>query len=146
MRICIVIVFVSVLIYSGCVYDYPVLSDKFSAIQKQTLNKHCLGACHVGDIRDPVSQPLALLSLQADSAYQQLLFNHPVYNQLAIDKHFIALVVPYKPDSSFLVTKITLNAPEPDGFGDPMPSRNEHLPQNQIDAIISWINRGAPND
>ncbi len=134
-----VIILFFLLTYAGCVYDYPVLSDKFSAIQKQTLSAHCSSSsCHGDGTKGP------FLWLRADSAYNQLLFNHQISNDSARSLNFRVLVVPYKPESSFLVTKLTLD--ESNGFGELMPSRHERLPQAQIDAIISWIKRGAPND
>ena len=130
--------------YAGCVYNYPVLSDKFSAIQKQVFNKRCLGACHTGDLSDP-SPPKAQLPLQSDSAYSQLLYNHILQDSARVSQ-YPALVVPFHPESSYLVFKLTL--PENnDVDGDYMPNNNTgHLPQEQIDAVISWIKRGAPKD
>src|SRR5579872_3640431 len=133
-----------ILLYAGCTYDHlslPVLSDKFSDIQKQTLTPSCAYAgCH-----DSSQMPGALLSLVADSAYNQLLYTHPIQNSVGVMK-YRALVVPGYPDSSFLVEKLIDQTLSPDNLeGDRMPSRLNALPQNQIDAIISWIRRGAPN-
>ncbi len=129
------------LTYAGCVYNYPVLSDKFSAIEKQTLSSHCASSsCHGDGTKGP------FLWLKADSAYNQLLFNHEITNDSARSLNYKVLVVPYKPEASFLVTKITLEQTNGNGFGELMPSRHDRLPQDQIDAIISWIKRGAPND
>ena len=134
-----VIVFASVLIYSGCVYDYPVLSDKFSAIQKQTLTPRCSAAsCHGDGTNGPY------LVLLPDSSYTQLLY-HIIQNTTKISQ-YPRLVVPFHPDSSYLVYKLTLPQNN-DVDGAYMPNDNRgHLPQDQIDAIISWIKRGAPND
>jgi hypothetical protein len=134
-----------ILFLIGCTYDYvglPVLSDKFSDIQKQTFNKSCAySGCH-----DSSQMPGALLSLVADSAYNQLLYTHPIQNSVGAAK-YKALVVPGSPDSSFLVEKLVDPLLSPDSLeGDRMPSRKNVLPQNEIDAIISWIRRGAPND
>lgn len=131
------------LLLEGCgnsTAPLPVLSDKFADIQKQTLDKSCgYSPCHAGQ---PKAE--AFLWLDHDSAYNQLLFNHKIQdNQVA--KEFRSLVVPFKPDSSYLIFKLTLPA-QSNLYGDPMPSRRSKLPQNQIDAIISWIKRGAPND
>ena len=139
MRRFFVIVFALIFIYAGCVYNYPLLSDKFSAIQKQTLTPRCSSpSCHGDGTKGP------FLWLKPDSSYNQLLYNHPVDNDSAKSLNYKVLVVPYKPDSSFLVTKITLEGKN--GFGELMPQRGHRLPQEQIDAIISWIKRGAPND
>ncbi|MDP4221015.1 MAG: hypothetical protein Q8916_01080 [Bacteroidota bacterium] len=127
------------ILYAGCsspTTPLPVLSDKFSDIQTQTFNKSCAkGGCH-----DANSQQ-ALLCLTTDSCYSQLM-HHQIQ---AIGKKYRALVVPGFPDSSFLVYKLTTNQTTID-YGEAMPQRLNHLPQNQIDAIISWIKRGAPND
>jgi hypothetical protein len=125
----------------GSTAPLPVLSDKFVDIQKQTFEKTCIGGCHSGD------QASALLWLDHDSAYNQLLFNHEIQCNGTAFKH---LVVPGNPDSSFLVYKIT-KAPTSQSanldYGVLMPNNNTgKLPQNQIDAIISWIKRGAPKD
>ena len=132
-----------ILLFAGCTHDplpLPVLSDKFSDIQKQTLDKSCAyGGCH-----DSSDMPKALLWLAADSSYNQLRFIHVIQSDVAAAR-FKALVVPYQPDSSYLVYKLTLNASSTD-YGDRMPSRLKGLPQNEIDAIIRWIRRGAPND
>lgn len=114
----------------------PVLSDKFSDIQKRLITPTCgVSGCHGGDF------PSALLDLTADSAYKSLM-THEIQNSVAIEK-YRALVVPGKPDSSFLYIKITNPVA---GEGDRMPQRLDKLPQNEIDAIRSWISRGAPND
>ncbi len=138
-------VFSIILLFAGCVHDpepLPVLSDKFSDIQKQTLNNSCAyNGCH-----DSSQLPGALLCLVADSAYNQLLYTHQIQNAVGAAK-YKALVVPGSPDSSFLVEKLIDPTLSPGNLeGDRMPSRLNALPQNQIDAIISWIRRGAPND
>ena len=135
-----------VLIIAGCVYTVqplPVLSDKFYDIQQRTFNKSCVSACHDGDIGNIVP-PKALLSLQADSAYNQLLFNHKIQSDIVAEQ-FKGLVVPGDPDASYLVYKLKLKTSSI-LYGDPMPSRKESIPQNEIDAIVSWIKRGAPRD
>jgi hypothetical protein len=129
-----------VLLSMGCTYDHfalPVLSDKFSDIQKQTFNARCNGGgCH------DASTQKALLCLAPDSSYNQLMTHVIQQNGTA----FKSLVVPHNPDSSFLVYKLT-KATGDFEYGALMPNDNTgSLPQNQIDAIISWINRGAPND
>jgi len=135
----------TVILCSGCTHDpfpLPVLSDKFSDIQNQTLKRSCAyNGCH-----DSSVVPKALLCLVADSAYNQLLFTHPIQNVIGAVK-YKALVVPGSPDSSFIVEKLTDMALSPDNLeGDRMPSRLKILPQNQIDAIISWIRKGAQNN
>src|SRR5258708_7590296 len=95
------IVYSIVLFFSGCTYDHfslPVLSDKFSDIQKQTFDISCNGGgCH-----DAATQK-ALLCLSPDSSYNQLMTHIIQQNGMA----FRSLVIPFNPDSSFLVFKIT---------------------------------------
>lgn len=111
------------------------LSDKFHDIQSRLLTPSCAySGCHDGN-HPPY------LSLQTGLAYNNLL-HAKVQNSVA-DTIYKALVVPGEPDSSFLYIKIT--APIA-GEGDRMPDRLTKLPQNEIDAIRSWIARGAPND
>jgi hypothetical protein len=124
----------------GCSNPTPVqpviLSDKFSDIQARLLTPTCAASgCHSGDLA------AARLNLEAGRAYNDLL-TRPVQNSVAVDK-YTALVVPMKPDSSFLCVKLTDPAT---GEGDRMPQRRNKLAQNEIDAIESWIARGAPND
>jgi hypothetical protein len=135
------IVLFLIVMFAGCVYDYPVLPDKFSAIQKQTFDRACTGSCHAGSL----SSTNGFLLLNQDSAYSQLFYTHIRQNTVRI-LQYPALVVPFHPDSSYLIFKLTL--PENnDSDGYYMPNNNTgHIPQNEIDAIISWIKRGAPND
>jgi hypothetical protein len=134
-----------IIVFLGCAYDVQPLSDKFSDIQKNTLTPYCTASgCHTGDLSNSIP-PAAQLSLEPDSAYNQLLYNHPIQNFVAAGK-YRALVVPFKPDSSYLLFKLTL-AVTNDSDGAYMPNNNTgHIPQAQIDAITSWIKKGAPND
>ena len=121
---------------SGTTTPPPPLSDKFADIQTQTLNGSCaISGCHVG------SSPKALLNLQTGKAYSQLM-NNPIQNDAAL-KRYSRLVVPGKPDSSFLYIKLT--NPKTDE-GELMPQRTGTLSKEELDAIRSWITRGAPND
>lgn len=114
----------------------PVLSDSFSEIQTRLITPTCAASgCHSG------SFPEALLDLTKDHAYESMLHSK-IQNSVGVEK-YRALVVPFKPDSSFLYIKIT----NPTTLeGERMPQRQSKLPQNEIDAIRSWILRGAPND
>src|SRR5882672_8508985 len=93
-------------IFTGCTHEpipLPVLPDKFSDIQKQTLNPSCAyGACHDN------SSAKSLLSLEADSSFNQLLYNHVIQADTPRSK-FKALVVPFEPNSSYLLYKLTLS-------------------------------------
>jgi len=116
----------------------PVLSSKFSDIQQQTFNKSCaIGGCH-----DAGTQK-ALLCLTQDSCYNQLM-NHPI-QAIQGTRKFTKLVSPGNPDSSFLVYKLTITQTTIE-YGTLMPQGFPPLPQNQIDAIKTWISNGAKND
>jgi hypothetical protein len=55
------------------------------------------------------------------------------------------VVVPFHPEWSFLVDKLTNhNLPDPSVNGVPMPYGNYPLCQQKIDAVTQWIARGAP--
>lgn len=112
------------------------LPDKFSDIQTRTFDKTCnSGSCHGG------SFPKALLDLTAANSYEQLLGN-TIQNSAAKNR-YPKLVVPGKPDSSFLYLKV--KGPRSDE-GAQMPERLDPLPAGEIEAIRTWILRGAPND
>jgi len=136
---------IALLVFVGCggnTGPLPVLSDKFHDIQAQTFDKSCIGSgCH-----DAATAMQKLIPcLLADSSYFDLCNNKIQANQGG-PITFKKLVVPYQPDSSFLVYKLTQANGSPE-YGALMPNNNTgKLPQNQIDAIISWIKRGAPND
>ncbi|MDB5099406.1 MAG: Fibronectin type domain protein [Cyanobacteria bacterium RYN_339] len=78
------------------------------------------------------------LQLTADVAYEQLV-NVAAENdkaKLTNKKR----VIPGDPANSFLVQK--LESP-PAGEGDMMPQRGQKLPDDQINAIKTWIQNGA---
>ncbi len=135
------IVFVCVSI-TGCYYDHLAetttpLPDKFSDIQARVISQTCaISGCH------NQADQKSLLSLDDSVSYRNLL-THKIENEEAV-LLFRALVVPGKPDSSFLYTKIAGRPPI--NQGEQMPQRLNPLPQAEIDAIKSWILRGAPND
>jgi len=112
------------------------LDDKFSAIQARVLTPSCANSsCHGG------SSPKALLDLTAGNSYNELL-GSSIQNTAAKNR-YPGLVVPGKPDSSFLYIKV--KGPRSDE-GAQMPERLSALPAAEIEAIRSWIQRGAPND
>ncbi len=128
--------------FTGCAYDHlseitiP-LSDKFSDIQERVISKTCaISGCHSQEDQK------ALLSLVDSVSYRNLL-NHKIENEEAV-LLYRALVVPGKPDSSFLYQKIAGRPPV--NQGEQMPQRLNPLSQSDINAIKSWILRGAPND
>jgi hypothetical protein len=112
------------------------LDDKFSSIQTQTFDRTCnSSSCHGG------SFPKALLDLTASKSYEQLLGN--IIQNTAAKDRYRALVVPGKPDSSFLYIK--LKGPRTDE-GVQMPERLPAISAPELEAIRIWIQRGAPND
>lgn len=132
--VCSIVVF-----FIGCSEDggtVTPLSDKFSDIQARTFDRTCNStSCHGG------SFPKALLNLTAGVSYSQLLSNE--IQNTAAKSRYPRLVVPGKSDSSFLYIKI--RGPRSDE-GAQMPERLSALPAAEIEAIRSWIQRGAPND
>jgi len=135
----------SLFLFAGCggsTGPLPTLSDKFHDIQVQTFNKSCIGSgCHDA----ATSAQKFIPCLLPDSSYS-CLYNNKIQANQGGPITFKKLVVPYQPDSSFLVYKLTKANGSPD-YGALMPNNNTgKLPQNQIDAIVSWIKRGAPND
>src|SRR4249920_559906 len=128
------------ILFAGCggsTDPQPVLPSKFSDIQQQTFNKTCsIGGCH-----DATAQK-SLLCLTGDSCYIQLM-NHQIQAFQGARK-FTKLVVPGKPDSSFLLYKLTITQTSVE-YGTPMPQGYPSLPQNQINAIRTWIADGAKN-
>lgn len=81
------------------------------------------------------------LILEGEDAYDNLVNATPT--TLAAIEKGMKLVVPGKPDSSFLLTKLI--APEA-VEGERMPSSNESLSSQQIQAIRTWIANGAKRD
>jgi hypothetical protein len=123
------------LAFTGCEDpESTVLSDKFSDIQANILERNCVASsCH-GEFGK------SLLSLTKAKAYNSL---------MAMTQHETAKprypqrVVPGKPEQSFVYIKIT--APKPDE-GLRMPERGTPLTAEEIEAIRRWIVKGAPND
>ncbi len=138
MKHSIFVCFIAVL-FIGCSDDggtTPQLSDNFSDIQARTFDKTCnRSSCHGG------SSPKALLDLTAGNSYNELLGSS--IQNTAAKTRYRGLVVPGKPDSSFLYIKI--RGPRSDE-GAQMPERLSALPAAEIEAIRSWIEHGAVND
>jgi hypothetical protein len=96
------------LFFAGCggsTEPPKVFSSRFSDIQVQTFN----GSCATSGCHDASVQPQALLCLTSDSCYSQLM-THEIQAIQGAQK-FTRLVVPGSPDSSFLMYKLTLQAP-----------------------------------
>jgi len=114
----------------------PTLSD----IQARIFNGSCtFSSCHTASARR------GNLVLQPGQSFSNLV-NVPADQARAKERNKIR-VVPGNPLASFLFQKVDQNpsllaADE----GDPMPQGGQRLPQQRIDAIRMWIERGAPND
>jgi hypothetical protein len=114
----------------------PTLSD----IQARIFNGSCtFSSCHTAFARR------GNLVLQSGQSFNNLV-NVPADHAKAKERNKIR-VVPGNPLSSFLYQKLdqspALLAPDE---GDPMPQVGQRLPQQRIDAVRMWIERGAPND
>lgn len=77
------------------------------------------------------------LVLAAGSSYGNLV------NQPSTERPSLLRVSPNQPEMSYLVHKLRGDS---DILGDRMPLGGPFLSQADIDALIAWINRGAPND
>lgn len=125
---------------SGCsdqATDPPVsVQPTFSSIRVNIFAKNCAtSSCH------STLWQRGGLDLEGDAAYNHLV-GVPPTTLAALDKGML-LVSPGKPDSSFLLVKLTDPAPEE---GERMPSSNERLSDQEIEAIRTWIANGAQRD
>ena len=115
----------------------PAIEPKLSVIQVQIFEKGCnYSQCHAA------GQSEEGLELAASKAYGELI-NKLSYNAAARSEGRL-LVVPGKPEESFLVTK--LRGPLDAKYGAVMPRGTEGAKQNEYNAIVEWIRRGALND
>jgi hypothetical protein len=79
--------------------------------------------------------------LEGDAAYDNLVGVVP--DNLTAKNAGLLRVNPGKPDSSFLLIKLT--GPR-EGEGERMPEDNDPLPEEAINAIRTWIANGAKRD
>jgi len=102
-------------------------------VQQQVINVNCLSSgCHnAGD-------SAGNLVLAGSAAYGELVGVAPD-NRAARDQGLL-LVVPFAPDSSFLLTKLLPLAP---GLGNRMPLGARALAADDIDLVRRWIANGA---
>jgi hypothetical protein len=115
----------------------PAIEPRMSVIEAQILERTCVGSqCHSAGQSDDA------LELTGGRAYAELV-NKPAFNAAARAEGRI-LVVPGKPDESFLVMK--LKGPLDPRYGALMPRGTQGVKQNEYDAIVEWIRRGALND
>jgi hypothetical protein len=104
---------------------------KLSAIQTGLFDKRCVTDCH------EATSPASGLSLAPGRSYKELL------NQASQQLGTAVRVVSGDPDRSYLVKKLEGSK----GIvGEVMPRLAPERPQAEIDAVRSWIKRGARND
>ncbi|MBI5216517.1 MAG: hypothetical protein HY960_12270 [Ignavibacteriae bacterium] len=110
------------------------IQPKLSSIQTEIFDKSCgTSSCHGGSAGG--------LNLQNGNSYSQLV-NVQSNNDGAHTPSF-RRVLPGKPDSSFLIIKLT----NPNSSqGNLMPQGSSALSQEKINAIRQWITNGALND
>ncbi len=108
----------------------------YSSIRDNVFHVSCAtSSCH------SVESMRGGMVLEGDTAYANLVGVLAV-NDLAAQRGILR-VNPGKPDSSFLIMKLT--GPPP-GEGLQMPDGNNPLDAKTIDAIRQWIAKGAPRD
>lgn len=116
--------------------ESPRVLPHLSSIQQEVFNLSCaLPSCHGS------SGNRGRLILDEGKSHANLVDVFPE-NDAARAAGY-RRVVPFKPDSSFLVIKLVDPAPE---FGTPMPQSGGRLPEETIEVIREWIRRGALND
>lgn len=105
------------------------LEPTYSSIQSNVFNVHCaVSNCHQG------AMPESQLNLENEAAYASLV------NVRSVGVSDLYRVRPGRPDSSYLVSKLT-----GEGIvGDRMPLAKEPLPDSAIAIIRKWIEHGAP--
>ena len=122
----------------GCAGDGPTPAPPtgwFNTLQAQVFNQNCLSAgCH------NAQSVAGGLNLTAGASYDALV-NVPSQNRVA-QADGLLRVVPFAPDNSFLVVKVT--APSA-GEGGLMPLGMQALSADDISLIRNWIINGAPN-
>lgn len=104
---------------------------RFSAIQKDLLDQHCVTDCH------ETLGPNAGLSLSPARAYQSLVnvASQQITSQLR--------VAPGSADTSYLIKKLE---GAPGIVGVQMPRLAPPRPQAEIDQVRAWIDQGALGD
>ncbi len=93
-----------------------------------------LSGCHAG------TSPQQNQNLSAGLAYQYIV------NVASNERAGMKRVLPFQPDSSYLVHKIQGTQLSVGGSGDQMPLGATPLTQSQIDLIRAWIAAGAKNN
>ena len=132
--------FVCVLVVIGVAcknpVDAPTVLPTLTSIQQNIFNKSCTtSSCH------STFGNGGGLVLESGKAYSYLINATPTSDG-ALSRHLVR-VNPGKPDSSFLLIKLT--GPLPDE-GVQMPNKGGSLSAEQINAVRQWIADGAKND
>jgi hypothetical protein len=121
----------------GCAGNGPASQSggsAFDQLQVNIFNQHCLSAgCH------NTQAQAGSMDLTAGLSYEQLV-NVAPSNPAALGAG-LKRVVPFDPNSSFLLVKLTGPGA---GEGSQMPQGMDPLSPSDIDAIRSWILAGAP--
>lgn len=121
----------------GCAGDGAAPSgdgSAFDTLQQEIFNQRCLSAgCH------NASAQAGGLNLTAGASYNDLVGVAPT-NPVALADGLLR-VVPFDPESSFLLIKLTGPAA---GQGARMPQGSSPLSPQQIDMVRAWIADGAP--
>jgi hypothetical protein len=114
-------------------------SATYSSLSASIFVPRCAtAACHGGGPPPPSGVPV---SLDAAVGWSQLVSVPSVQAPLK-------LVEPGRPEGSYLVNKLRATATSVGGLGDRMPPTyaGDALTEEEIQAVESWISRGAPND
>jgi hypothetical protein len=110
----------------------PSGATTFSQFQAQIFTPSCgVAGCHAAGAAQ------AGLVLEAGQAYGNLV-NVPSTQQPALSR-----VTPGQPEQSYLIKKLRGDG---DIIGERMPRGGPFLSQADIDALIAWINAGAPEN
>ncbi len=107
----------------------------FSVIQSRVLTPSCATSlCHQG-----TPSPHTPMSLEAGLSFSNMV------NRPASEAPSILLVKPGHPEQSYLMLKLLGTVGTSGSVATTMPPTGA-LSSDQIDAIQTWISRGAPND
>lgn len=131
---------VAALLAAACGGEEPPVEPKLSDIQRRIFNVSCtFSSCH------SLQERKGNMTLVSGQARTNLVDvdpdNEPARNRGK------KRVVPGDPSKSFLYHKL-MQTPDLLAIdeGDPMPQVGTRLPQQKIDAIRMWIERGALDD
>jgi hypothetical protein len=109
----------------------PDPSATFSRVQREIFAPSCaLAGCHVG------ASPQVALSLEVGRAYASLV-------GVGSAETSLLRVAPSLPNDSYLVVKLRGDASI---LGARMPSGGSPLSSQQLQLVVDWVRRGAPND